>query len=60
VAAFAQFWGLETLWKIWTIEAAIAVFGLIGWLGIRWIRDRYPASDLPEAKTLPISAETGT
>lgn len=42
VAAFAQFWGLEALWKIWTIEAVIVVFGLIGWLGIRWLKDRYP------------------
>jgi uncharacterized membrane protein YhfC len=42
VAAFAQFWGLETLAKIWTIEAVVALWGIIGWLGIRWVQQRYP------------------
>ncbi|MGA9348499.1 MAG: YhfC family glutamic-type intramembrane protease [Anaerolineae bacterium] len=42
VAAFAQFWGLETLAKIWTIEAVVALWGIVGWLGIRWVQQRYP------------------
>jgi uncharacterized membrane protein YhfC len=42
VAAFAQFWGLETLAKIWAIEAVVALWGLVGWLGTRWVQRRYP------------------
>jgi uncharacterized membrane protein YhfC len=42
VAAFAQFWGLESLAKIWAIEAVVALWGLVGWLGIRWVQQRYP------------------
>lgn len=42
VAASAQFWGLETLAKIWTIEAVVVLWGIVGWLGIRWVQQRYP------------------
>lgn len=42
LAAFAQFWGLETLPKIWAIEAVVALWGVVGWLGIRWVQQRYP------------------
>lgn len=42
VAAFAQFWGLETVGRIWTIEAVILVFGLVGWWGTRRLAQRYP------------------
>jgi uncharacterized membrane protein YhfC len=42
VAAFAQFWGVETLAKIWILEAVVALWGLVGWLGIRWVQQRYP------------------
>jgi uncharacterized membrane protein YhfC len=42
LAAFAQFWGLETLPRIWIIEAVVALWGIIGWLGIRWVQQRYP------------------
>lgn len=41
VAAFAQLWGLTTLGRIWTIEAVIVLFGVVGWWGIRWVRSRY-------------------
>ncbi|MBN1312346.1 MAG: YhfC family intramembrane metalloprotease [Anaerolineae bacterium] len=61
-AAFAQFWGLEELWKIWTIEAVIVIFGLIGWLGIRWLRDRYPAqaaAGSPETEPITASTDAG-
>jgi uncharacterized membrane protein YhfC len=42
VAAFAQFWGVETLARIWILEAVVALWGLVGWLGIRWVQQRYP------------------
>jgi len=43
VAAFAQLWGLDALWKIWTIEAIVIVWGVLGWWGTRWVKARYPA-----------------
>jgi uncharacterized membrane protein YhfC len=45
VAAFAQFWGVETVSKLWSIEAVILVFGLISVWGIRWLRRRYPSQE---------------
>jgi hypothetical protein len=45
VAAFAQFWGVNTLGHIWTIEAVVVLFGLLGWWDIHWVVQRYP--DLP-------------
>jgi len=42
VAAFAQLWGLDALWKIWAIEAVVIVWGLFGWWGTRWVKARYP------------------
>jgi uncharacterized membrane protein YhfC len=45
VAAFAQFWGVNTLGHIWTIEAIVVLFGLLGWWGIRWMAQCYP--DVP-------------
>jgi uncharacterized membrane protein YhfC len=44
VAAFSQFWGVNSLERIWTIEAVVIVFGLIGWWGTRWVARRYPAA----------------
>jgi uncharacterized membrane protein YhfC len=41
-AGFAVFWGTGTAGKLWTIEAAIAVFGLIGLWGTIQIARRYP------------------
>ena len=41
-AGFAAYWGVGTLEKIWTIEAIIAVFGLIGLWGTIQIARRYP------------------
>ena len=43
VAAWAQFGLLATTGGLWAVEAIVAVFGIAGWLGIRWIRDHYPA-----------------
>jgi uncharacterized membrane protein YhfC len=43
VAAFGQSWDMAVLWKLWTIEAAMVLFGVIGWMGTRWVAERYPA-----------------
>lgn len=40
-AAFAHFWGLTELWKIWLIETIVIVWGLVGWWGARWVQARY-------------------
>jgi uncharacterized membrane protein YhfC len=48
VAAFAQFWGVNTLARIWTIEGIIILFGLFAWWGIRWVAVRYPHTLPPE------------
>jgi uncharacterized membrane protein YhfC len=39
---FAAFWGAGTVVKIWSLEAIIAVFGLIGLWGTIQIARRYP------------------
>jgi uncharacterized membrane protein YhfC len=55
VAAFAQFWGVETPGKIWAVEGVVILFGIIGWLGIRWLANRYPPVEeqapAPETET---------
>jgi len=43
VAAFGQFWGITTLARIWTLEAAMVLFGIVGWLGMRWVARNYPS-----------------
>jgi uncharacterized membrane protein YhfC len=42
VAAFAQFWGIGTVARIWTIELIVMLWGIAGWWGTRVVRDRYP------------------
>jgi uncharacterized membrane protein YhfC len=42
MAGFAQFWGVETVGKLWTIEAIVLLFGFISWWGIRKIAVHYP------------------
>lgn len=44
-AGFANFWGVGTAEKLWTIEAVIAVFGLIGLWGTIQISRCYPRPD---------------
>ena len=45
-AAFANFWGVaNSASKIWTIEAVIAIFGLVGLWGTIQIASRYPRQD---------------
>lgn len=57
VAAFAQFWGIGSLGRIWTIEAFIIAFGLIGWWGLRWLADRYPGqAEEAETDVVPVAA----
>ena len=43
VAAWAQFGLLATAGGLWAVEVIVAVFGIAGWLGTRWMRDHYPA-----------------
>lgn len=40
-AGFAAFWGADMVGKIWTLEAVIAIFGLIGLWGTLQIARRY-------------------
>lgn len=46
-AGFASFWGVGTAEKLWTIEAVVAVFGLIGLWGTFQIARRYPQVQMP-------------
>ncbi len=41
VAAYAQISGITTLGFLWTIEAVVAVFGLLGWWGVTKLRRMY-------------------
>jgi uncharacterized membrane protein YhfC len=40
--------GIDTLEHIWTIEAILILFGLAGWLGLRWLAPRYQALPIGE------------
>jgi hypothetical protein len=46
IAGFAQFWGVETLPKIWAIEALILIFGFVAWWGILQIKRHYPVTQM--------------
>jgi uncharacterized membrane protein YhfC len=48
IAGFAQMWGVETLPKIWTIEALILILGMIAGFGIWKVKQAYP--ETPEPK----------
>jgi uncharacterized membrane protein YhfC len=45
-AGFAAFWGAGTIEKIWTLEAVIAIFGLIGLWGTIHVARRYPQQSI--------------
>lgn len=47
VAAYAQLTGLDTLGKIWIIEAVVILWGIVGWLGTLWVQKRYPEPATP-------------
>ncbi len=49
-AAFGQFWGVDTLGKIWVLESGVALFGLLGWWLLRIFQARYPQ---PEPEAVP-------
>jgi uncharacterized membrane protein YhfC len=59
VAAFAQIRGLVTFPAIWAIEAVVAVWGIAGWLGIRWLHKRWDDSEL-ETDVAASEAEAAT
>lgn len=48
VAAFAQVQGLTGFPELWAIEAVVIVWGIAGWLGIRWLRGRWDAGEAPD------------
>lgn len=60
LAAFGQFWGVDTLGKIWALEAGVAFFGLWGWWLTRAIAARFPATPFNGAvmDAAPPSVET--
>jgi uncharacterized membrane protein YhfC len=41
-AAYGQLTGINTLGRLWGLEAVVVVWGVLGWLGTRWIQRRYP------------------
>ncbi len=41
-AAFVQVTGAFSLGQIWIMEAVIVVWGVMGWLGTRWVEAHYP------------------
>ena len=45
VAAFAQFWGIDTVIRIWIIEAVVALWGIAGWWGTRRVKAVYPSDE---------------
>lgn len=40
--------GIDTIEHAWTFEAILIVFGLAGWLGLRWLAPRYQALAIAE------------
>jgi uncharacterized membrane protein YhfC len=47
-AACVQIHGIDALEHIWTLEAIVILFGLAGWLGLRWLAPRYQALAIEE------------
>lgn len=43
-AAWGQIAGMTaSAGQVWILEALVIVFGIIGWVGTRWLEQRYPA-----------------
>ncbi|HEU5088076.1 MAG TPA: YhfC family glutamic-type intramembrane protease [Roseiflexaceae bacterium] len=47
-AACVHIHGIDTLEHVWTLEAILILFGLAGWLGLRWLAPRYQALPIGE------------
>jgi len=44
MAGFAQTSGvIATIEGIWAIEAVVVLWGILGWLGVRWVKQHYTA-----------------
>jgi uncharacterized membrane protein YhfC len=56
VAAFAIFWGVQTLPELWAMEAVLWVFGCIAWWGIQKIQQQYILTQIPDpaVQTAPL------
>ena len=58
VAAYAQTANvIASVQGIWSIEAIVILFGILGWLGTRWVQSRYADSS---ANTQPTLSELAT
>ena len=42
--------GVDTLVHVWTFEAILLLFGLAGWLGLRWLAPRYQALTITKSR----------
>ncbi len=61
VAGYAQTSGiLASIEGIWAIEAVVVVFGVLGWLGVGWVKRRYPASASVERPKRRLAGERVT
>jgi uncharacterized membrane protein YhfC len=47
VAAGAQLQGWTAMPWLWAVEGVVVLWGVVGWLGARWVERHYP-QDLPE------------
>lgn len=61
VAGYAQTSGiLGSVEGIWAIEGIVVLFGIAGWLGVRWLERHYPAPSLESRPTRRVGAELAT
>jgi uncharacterized membrane protein YhfC len=56
IAAFAYFWGLETLSKLWALEALILLLACFAWWGTLQVKRRYPQPQEPDSSKNPVPA----
>jgi uncharacterized membrane protein YhfC len=41
--------GADLAWRAWSVEMIVAAWGIVGWLGTRWLRQRYPSPGPPDS-----------